>query len=145
MKKTFSLLSFLFALATFSAFAQENADKQNAAFRQVNVQSRANTYSSPKKIKSPVKMMKEADFTLYSFPGKNTNYISVKDAQPNSKVSVIAYDASGKLIFKKDVIANPYGQMIVNIDPMISYKPGNCFVAALYNNQAYFENFYLNK
>ncbi len=146
MKKTYTLFSLVFLLSfSFSSFAQTVNEKENAGYRKVNAEARAIGFTSQKKIKSPVRMMKEADFTLYSFPGKGTNYISVKDALPNSPVKVVAYDVSGKLIFMKQVTSNAYGQLIVNIDPMISFIPGTSFVAAIYNNQAFYETMVLNK
>ena len=146
MKKTYTLFSLVVLLTfSFSSFAQTVNEKENAGYRKVNVEARAVGYNTQKKIKNPTSMMKEADFTLFSFPGKGTNYISVKDALPNTPVKVVAYDVSGKLIFMKQLTSNPYGQLIVNIDPMISYEHGTCFVAALYNNQAYYETMVLNK
>ncbi len=146
MKKNYAFLALLILLtSSFSAFSQSANEKENVNYRQVNHEARAVGNSIQKKIKAPVRMMKEADFTLYSFPGKGTNYISVDDALPNAPVKVVAYDVSGKVIFVKELNSNPYGQLIVNIDPMRSFIPGTAFVAALYNNQAYFETMTLNK
>ncbi len=146
MKKYYAFLAILIFLSSaFSSFAQSSPERENAGYRKENTQSRAVGSHVQKKIKAPVKMMKEADFVLYSFPGKGSNYISVNDAQPNSAIKVVAYDVSGKLIFMKELLSNPYGQLVVNIDPMISYKTGYAFVAALYNNQAYYETMLLNK
>ena len=146
MKINYAFLAVIILLSSaFSSFAQVVNDKENAGYRKVSYEARAVGYNAQKKIKSKVSMMKEADFTLYSFPGKGTNYVSVDDALPNAPVKVVAYDVSGKLIFIKEVNANPYGQLVVNIDPMISFIPGTAFVAALYNNQAYYETMTLNK
>ncbi len=146
MKKYFALLIVLILInSSLSSFAQVVNEKQNAGYRKTNTEARAVGYNSQRKINSPVKMMKEADFTLYSFPGKGSNYISVNDALPNAPVKVVAYDVSGKLIFIKELNASPFGQLIVNIDPMISFIGGTAFVAALYNNQAYYETMTLNK
>ncbi len=146
MKKNYTFSAFLILmLAGFSGFSQITPSKDNVGYRTVNHEARAVGINTQKKIKSKVRMMKEADFTLYSFPGKGTNYISVDDALPNSPIKVVAYDVSGKLIFIKELVSNPYGQLIVNIDPMKSFIPGTAFVAALYNNQAYYETMTLNK
>lgn len=146
MKKNYAFLAVLLMLSTvFSSFAQGTNEKENAGYRKVSSEARADAVTSQKKIKSKVNLMKEADFTLYSFPGKGTNYVSVNDALPNAPVKVIAYDVSGKLIFIKELKANPYGQLVVFIDPMINFIPGTAFVAALYNNQAYYETMVLNK
>ena len=146
MKKNYTLFSIVVLLIfSFASFAQTVTEKENAGYRKVNAEARAVGFNAQKKIKAPVRMMKDADFTLYSFPGKGTNYISVKDALPNTPVKVVAYDVTGKLIFMKQLTSNPYGQLIVNIDPMISFTPGTSFVAAIYNNQAFYETMYLNK
>lgn len=146
MKKNYSFLAFLILMiSSFSSFSQTTNAKDNVGYRMVNHEARAVGINTQAKIKSKVRMMKEADFTLYSFPGKGTNYISVDDALPNTPIKVVAYDVSGKLIFIKELLSNPYGQLIVNIDPMKSFIPGTAFVAALYNNQAYYETMVLNK
>ena len=146
MKKNYAFSAFLILMITgFSCFSQTVNTKDNVGYRTVNHEARAVGVNTQAKIKSKVRMMKEADFTLYSFPGKGTNYISVDDALPNSPIKVVAYDVSGKLFFIKEFISNPYGQLVVNIDPMKSYIPGTAFVAALYNNQAYYETMVLNK
>jgi hypothetical protein len=129
----------------FSSKAQTLTEKNNVDYKKTTADARAAVIKADQKITSPLKMMKEADFTLYTFPAKGTNYISVNDALPNALIKVVAYDVSGKVIFLKEVTANSYGQSVINIDPMINYKEGTCFVAALYNNQAYYETTFLSK
>ena len=149
MKNIYTLFT-LIVIGTFSTKAQTPTQapvRNNVEYKKSGTETevRATSSAPEKKIKAPKRMMKEANFMLFSFPGKGTNYISVKDAMPNSHIKVVAYDVTGRLIFSQDYLANSFGQLVAHIDPMVTYTPGTAFVAALYNNQAYYESMELNK
>ncbi len=88
---------------------------------------------------------KEADFQLYSFPTKGKTYLSVSSAIPNQIVKVLVYDVSGKIIYNNEELTNSSGEFVLQISPRYDYVPGECFIAALYNGQAFYETLLLPK
>jgi hypothetical protein len=76
---------------------------------------------------------------------KGTAYLSANSAIPNEDVKVLVYDVAGKIIFNRQMTTGGHGEFVVQIDPNVDYVPGECFVAALYNNQAFYETIALNK
>jgi len=88
---------------------------------------------------------KEADFQLYSFPTKGKTYLSVSSAIPNQVVKVLVYDVSGKIIYNNEELTNSNGEFILQINPRYDFVSGECFVAALYNGQAFYETLLLTK
>lgn len=86
-----------------------------------------------------IDQMKSANFTIHSFPGKETNYVSVKHAVPNSLVKVIVYDVTGKLVFVKELYTNSAGILIIIIDPTVEYTHGPAFIGIFYENHIYYE------
>lgn len=136
-------------LSNYCAVAQEavvsNDNRQKVTFVNRQHQISSSTTNAGEAVSYSQTTTKEADFQLYSFPTKGKTYLSVSSAIPNQIVNVLVYDVSGKIIYNNEELTDSNGEFVLQINPRHDYIPGECFIAALYNGQAFYETLLLPK
>jgi len=146
---SFAIVVSVLLILNHSVMAQEaiesNENKQKVSY--VKHQRQVNGYLSNagESVSVIQTSAKEADFQLYSFPSKGKTYLSVASAIPNKVVKVLVYDVSGKIIYNNDELTNSNGEFVLQISPRYDYIHGECFIAAIYNGQAFYETLPLVK